>query len=183
MQKREVKILCLGMSRTGTMSLRAAFATLGYNGTYHYRVPAVEQPSHSTFWLHALQTKFEQHGTLTRADFDTVYSEYEVITDSPSVFFWRELLDAYPDAQVILQTRPMDVWFRSHVKNIWAFNHLYYGTTCNPYKWLYQQLRPRGAFWEFSELQAKYGHGIEDFEQVKQNYVEHNEAIRDACKA
>ena len=143
---REVRVLCLGMSRTGTMSLRAAFSQLGYQGVYHYRVPAIEKPSHSDFWLKALRTKYEEHGTVTRRDFDTVYDDYEVITDSPSVFFCRELLDAYPDAKVILQTRPMDIWFKSHVANIWSFNDEYYGYTWNPYRVLFQWLRPSGPF-------------------------------------
>ena len=93
--KDEVKVLCLGMSRTGTVSLRAAFEKLGYHGTYHYRVPALEEPSHSVFWEQALRKKHEQHGTVTRAEFDKVFGNYEAITDAPSVFFWRELLGTY----------------------------------------------------------------------------------------
>jgi hypothetical protein len=177
-----VKVLCLGLSRTGTMSLRAAFERLGYRGTYHYRVPSIEDPSHCDFWVKALKAKFENGDPITRSDFDKVYANFEVITDSPSVFFWEELLAAYPDAKVILQTRDLEKWYQSHLVNLWPMNRDWYKPTWSPYGIFFQYFLPKNAMFEFTGLQAKYGHGLDFPETGKQRYVEHNEAVREACK-
>jgi Sulfotransferase domain len=181
-KSKNVKVLCLGLSRTGTMSLRAAFEKLGYNGTYHYRVPSIEDPSHCDFWVSAFKAKFEDGDPITRSDFDKVYANYEVITDSPSVFFWEELLAAYPDAKVVLQTRDVDRWYKSHMVNLWPMNRDWYGSTWNPYGVLFQYFLPKDAMFTFTGLQAKYGHGLDFPETGKQRYEEHNEAVRTACK-
>jgi len=180
--KGNVQVLCLGLSRTGTMSLRAAFERLGYHGVYHYRVPAIEQPEHCEFWAESLRAKFERGQTLARQDFDKVYSNYDVITDSPSVFFWEELLVAYPDATVVLQTRDIDAWYKSHLVNIWPMNRDWYKPTWNPYGILFQYFLPKNAMFEFTGVQAKYGHGLDFPETGKQRYIEHNDAVRSACK-
>ena len=52
----------------------------------------------------------------------------------------------------------------------------------NPYWWLFRLFQPRGPFWEFSGLVAKYGHGIESPEQVRERYTKHNESIRGYLK-
>lgn len=180
-EPKEVKILCLGLSRTGTMSLRSAFKTLGYEGIYHYRVPSIEEPSHSDFWVRAFRDKYKFGDKITRKEFDEVYANYEVITDSPSVLFWKDLLAAYPDAKVILQTRDIEKWYQSHLVNLWPMNRDWYRPTWSPYGILFQWFLPKNAMFEFTGMQAKYGHGL-DFPQTgKQRYEQHNEAVRSTC--
>ncbi|KAF2665137.1 hypothetical protein BT63DRAFT_429080 [Microthyrium microscopicum] len=165
------------------MSLRAAFEKLGYHGIYHYRVPSIEEPSHSALWVDAFKSKHELQKPIPKEDFDRIYSNYEVITDSPSVFFWPELLAAYPDAQVILQTRDIDAWYKSHMANIWPLNRDWYKPTWNPYGWLFQYFLPKTPLNEFTGIQAAHGHGLDFPETGKQRYREHNAAVIAACEA
>lgn len=50
---------------------------------------------------------------LCREDFDALLGNSEAITDSPGTLFARELIQAYPEAKVILNRRDVDSWHRS----------------------------------------------------------------------
>ena len=65
-----MRVLCLGLSRTGTMSLFNALKELGYT-PYHMAV-AMDSPKSSLgLWTEALQAKFEGKGKpYTREDWD-----------------------------------------------------------------------------------------------------------------
>ena len=52
-----LKILCLGVSRTGTVSLRQALVTLGYKDTYHYASVLQENPRDAEMCIEALNAK------------------------------------------------------------------------------------------------------------------------------
>lgn len=107
-----MKVLVLGLSRTGTDSLRSALLTLGYRGVYHGHVTAMN-PEHSTFWVPALEAKWNGQ-VLTAVDFDIVLGEFEALSDNPANCFGPELLAAYPDAKVILNRRKdVDAWHAS----------------------------------------------------------------------
>lgn len=45
------------------------------------------------------------------------------MTDNPCVYFAPELIAAYPEAKVILQTRDLDSWYTSFRATIFAFLH------------------------------------------------------------
>ena len=46
-------------------------------------------------------------------DWEQLYDGYVAAVDWPSVAFWRELADEYPDAMVLLTSRDADAWWRS----------------------------------------------------------------------
>ena len=46
-------------------------------------------------------------------DFDEVLWRYDATTDTPTVLFAEELIDAYPEAKVVLTERGADEWVRS----------------------------------------------------------------------
>lgn len=48
----------------------------------------------------------------TRADWDTIFGDYDVPTDWAG-WFVEELADAYPDAKVVIVQRDFDAWYRS----------------------------------------------------------------------
>lgn len=109
---RPMKVLVLGLSRTGTDSLRSALLTLGYRGVYHGFVTAMN-PEQSIFWTSALEAKWRGQ-TLTAADFDTVLGKFEAMSDNPANRFGPELLATYPDAKVIVnRRRDVDAWHAS----------------------------------------------------------------------
>jgi hypothetical protein len=74
-----MRVLCLGWSRTGTLSLMAALAQLGYRP---YHMAAAYPNAHEEFpcWTEALQLKFGlKPGTpWARPEFDKLTGGYDV---------------------------------------------------------------------------------------------------------
>ncbi|KAK4499853.1 hypothetical protein PRZ48_008039 [Zasmidium cellare] len=67
------------------------------------------------FWLNAIEAKFEGKGhPYTRADFEVGLSKYAALSDQPCCWLWRELMDAYPEAKVILIQRDFESWIKSY---------------------------------------------------------------------
>lgn len=125
-QTRPVTLLILGISRTGTSSLRLALSQLipDYK-TFHMHEMVSHHSRFFPFFIAAQKNKFGSPETyaqtpLTRRDFDGVFAgEYDAISDLPAVLFTPELLAAYPDAKVILTMRDPDRWVESISRTIW----------------------------------------------------------------
>ncbi|KAM3421675.1 hypothetical protein BST61_g2060 [Cercospora zeina] len=118
-----LKLLCLGLSRTGTASLRQALIDLGYSDVYHYASIMNENPRDAEMWNDALDAKFDASSThkkpFTREDWDQLLGHCMATTDTPSVIFYRELLEAYPEAKVILTVRDNpEAWIKSYQNTI-----------------------------------------------------------------
>ena len=41
------------------------------------------------------------------------FKEYASVQDAPAVVYWDKILEAYPNAKVVMSTRPFDCWYRS----------------------------------------------------------------------
>jgi len=118
-----MKVLLLGMSRTGTMFLYTAMKDLGFR-PYHM-LEAFQRPSDFQYWNEALRAKF--HGVRKpygRAEFDKLLGEHDAISDMPACLFIDELTTAYPDAKIVVTTRDVDRWFQSMNKTL--FHVLYW---------------------------------------------------------
>ncbi|KAF8864537.1 hypothetical protein BDZ45DRAFT_613594 [Acephala macrosclerotiorum] len=112
----EMQVLCLGLSRTATMSMWMALKILGYN-TYHFKelgLPQNIKERHMLCWREALIAKLfgsgKKYGT---PELQKLLGRYSAITDAPCVNFSDELLEAYPNAKVILTNRDPDKWLHS----------------------------------------------------------------------
>ncbi len=99
-----MEIIGAGFGRTGTLSLKAALEELGYDPCYHM-VELMDNPQHAKLWRAAYR------GTLS--DWEELLGGYRATVDWPGCSFWRELLDAYPDAKVVLSVRDPKRWFDS----------------------------------------------------------------------
>jgi len=106
-----IKIIGTGFGRTGTDSMREALSILGYGPCHH---------------MSAVNTNEEQK-RLWRAlakgaapDWNTLFSGYVSCMDWPSAYYWRELIDFYPAARVILTWRSPESWWESFEKTIVA---------------------------------------------------------------
>ncbi len=106
-----MRLLCLGLGRTGTTSLRVALHELGYS-TYH-GWSLMENPPDCVLWKEALTAKYEGEGKLYgREEFDSMFCDSDAVLDIPGSLFTEELIRAYPDAKVIVTTRDLDSWYR-----------------------------------------------------------------------
>lgn len=117
-----MKVLALGLPRSGTESLRHALFTLGYKHVYH-GFDAVANPSDSVVWVELWDKKCRGL-KLTAADFDRVLGHCEAVTELPGCIFAQELIQAYPDAKIIINYREsIDAWHQSII-NTWSKSEL-----------------------------------------------------------
>ncbi|KAF5016106.1 hypothetical protein F66182_12319, partial [Fusarium sp. NRRL 66182] len=114
-----MKVLVLGVGRTGTASLRAALKRLGYLDTYHMMSASVENPPDCAMWYDALTAKYDGKGEFGKKEWDQLLGHCQAVCDWPAVAFGRELISAYPDAKVILTNRDIDKWHASTMKTVY----------------------------------------------------------------
>jgi len=105
-----VKIIGAGFGRTGTLSLKYALERLGYAPCYHM-FEVVDRPDRLQAWLNL--------GAGARPDWDRMFDGYQAAVDWPASAYWRELVDAYPDAKVILTDRDPERWYDSIDKTLY----------------------------------------------------------------
>ncbi|KAJ5618926.1 hypothetical protein N7510_002910 [Penicillium lagena] len=113
-----LKILVLGMPRTGTQSLADALAELGQGPIYHMR--DVSKNNHQGQWITALEAKFEGRGNpFGRKEFEGFLGDFAGVSDFPAAIFADELIAAFPEAKIILTVRDEDKWFDSIMATLW----------------------------------------------------------------
>ncbi len=110
-----MKIIGAGFGRTGTTSLKAALETLGFGPSY--RLDEVfKHPEHVGFWEAAWRGE--------RVDWEGFFSGYGVAVDWPAFPFYRELMEAFPEAPVILTVRDPERWYESVRSTIYGIRKL-----------------------------------------------------------
>ncbi|KAH8805159.1 P-loop containing nucleoside triphosphate hydrolase protein [Xylogone sp. PMI_703] len=114
-----MKVLALGVGRTGTASLRQALQRLGYGKTYHMMCASVENPPDCLMWMDALAAKYDGACDFGRKEWDQLLSDCQAVCDWPACAFAKELIEAYPNAKVILTTRDVDSWHASVMKTVY----------------------------------------------------------------
>lgn len=100
-----LEIIGAGFGRTGTDSLREALNILGF-GPCHHMFEVTNNPLMKSRWR-----AFMADGV---PDWDALFEGYRSCVDWPSVHYWRELVDAYPQARVILSWRDPESWWTSY---------------------------------------------------------------------
>lgn len=163
-----MKILVLGLPRTGTQSLADALVQLGISPTYHMR--EVAKNKHQGLWIEALEAKFEGKGTAwQREDFERIFAGFEGAADFPASIFPQELVKAYPEAAIILSIRPEDAWVNSMMSTLWH---------------AYSRMPPNSGS-SMSSLSTKY-HSVcwdNDFPaNGREHFRKHNEVVRNLGK-
>lgn len=140
-----MKVLALGLGRCGTDSLRAALEHLGY-ATYHgWNTTGVDGYSDAMMWSRLLLRKYaseKYNGSrkIGKEDFEPILGLTQAVTDMPCAAFARELMLAYPDAKIIINTRTdVDQWYESMEKVFCALQDSWY--------WWYQSWFVTEAFW------------------------------------
>ena len=119
--KREMRVLSLGLPRTGTASMAKALEILGYENVFHGLKIVEDQEAWQTL-DRASDAEFPTLPTSTgkpfnHDDWEEIYGPYDATTDVAS-FFASSLIDSYPDAKVVLVIRDYDKWFRSFDEGI-----------------------------------------------------------------
>jgi hypothetical protein len=98
-----VKVLGVGFGRTGTVSLNAALEQLGFGPCYQMQT-VLDEPERAAHWLAAARGE---------PDWGRAYAGFGSTVEWPGAAFWRELVDHYPHAKVILTVRDPEAWSAS----------------------------------------------------------------------
>ena len=98
-----MKIIGAGLPRTATTTQWLALRQLGLR-TYHMKDMMADMKRGVELWRRAYNGE---------QIWDEVFDGYEATVDWPAAFHWRELMEYYPDAKVLLSVRDPDKWARS----------------------------------------------------------------------
>ena len=99
-----MKVIGVGVGRTGTLSLKAALERLGFGPCFHGR-HVLDHPDRLPLWQAAAAGE--------TVDWEAVFSGYDSSVDWPGAAFWRSLAEAFPAAKLILTVRDADGWYDS----------------------------------------------------------------------
>ncbi|TEA20688.1 putative membrane protein [Colletotrichum sidae] len=110
-----------------TQALRVALKQLGFQDTYHMLSASTENPLDCLLWSEALAAKYDGTGErFGRAKWDALLGHCQAVCDWPAASFADELIEAYPDAKVVLTTRDVDSWYKSTKATVnWRAQHDY----------------------------------------------------------
>mmetsp|Transcript_5760 Transcript_5760/g.13664 ORF Transcript_5760/g.13664 Transcript_5760/m.13664 type:complete len:744 (-) Transcript_5760:258-2489(-) len=98
-----VQIICVGLMRTGLKSLNEALRLLGHSHIYDQ-----DQIAHTyEQWNEVIENR------RTETTFANIFQGAKVAMGMPTFCFWEEILEEYPNAQVILTVRDEDEWLES----------------------------------------------------------------------
>jgi hypothetical protein len=165
-----------GLPRTGTLTQKLALEELGLDPCYHW-VNVIADLDQVGLWDRALDGE---------APWEEVFAGYRSSVDWPGGYFYRELMDAYPEAKVLLSVREGEAWERSFRETIW--------TMCKGQSLMPLLARARGEVdprWRrymalvdrmFWGPQGTFATGDEPAQLIEQ-MVAHNEQVKRAVPA
>ncbi len=105
-----MRLIGAGLPRTGTLSQKVALEMLGFDPCYHM-VNVLGDLDLASEWRRALDGD---------ARWEEVFGGFEATVDWPGSYFYRELVEQYPDAKVLLSVRDADAWERSMRETVWG---------------------------------------------------------------
>lgn len=94
-----MRVIGAGLGGTGTLQAKAAIERLDFGPCYHI-AEVQKHPEHTALWQ-----AVANGGPF---DWDTLFGAYESSVDFPACVVYAELMDAYPDAKVLLTVRDPD---------------------------------------------------------------------------
>lgn len=167
---RKMQILILGMPRTGVSSIRAALNILDYT-TFHGSMMN-QSPELYPYWTEALSAY--HYGTCKpygRIEYEKLLGDFNVSCNLPGTFVWKDLVDAYPEAKIILTNRDVDSWIKSMRESV-----------DQGVKWktwdLVTSFEPaQRAWWKYQKFQQQLRKHICPNGE-RQAYLDHYEAVR-----
>jgi Sulfotransferase domain len=108
-----MRVIGAGLPRTGTLTQKLALEELGMGPCYHW-VNVIADLDQVALWDRALDGE---------AVWEEVFAGHNSTVDWPGGYFYRELMEAYPDAKVLLSVRDPQAWERSFSETIETMSH------------------------------------------------------------
>jgi hypothetical protein len=107
-----LQVIGAGFGRTGTNSLKVALEKLGFDPCHHMQELFTHRDQAPT-WQAAYRGE--------TIDWPRFLADYRACVDWPACTFYRELMDAFPDAKVLLSVRDPERWYESARETIYTF--------------------------------------------------------------
>lgn len=104
-----LKVIGTGFGRTGTDSMREALEILGFGPCHHMR-ELIKDTEHERLWRSVVAG--------ATPDWDLLLGGYASCVDWPSAYYWPQLVNAFPQARVILTWRTAESWWKSFEKTL-----------------------------------------------------------------
>ncbi|KAJ7508597.1 hypothetical protein B0H11DRAFT_1965820, partial [Mycena galericulata] len=92
--------------------MKAALEILRYKDCYHF-FNVFTNIRDCDMWMEAFAAKYQGKGKFGRAEFDKLLGHCMAVTDAPCNAFAPELIEAYPEAKVILVERDLEALYTS----------------------------------------------------------------------
>ena len=108
-----LKLINAGLGRTGTTSLKVALELLGFGPCYHM-FDIVSSDERLAQW-----EKIVCEGQ--HLDWGVVFDGYTSAVDGPSAVYYRQLMEAFPAAKIILTVRDAERWYQSTYDTLYQF--------------------------------------------------------------
>jgi Sulfotransferase domain len=105
-----MKVIGAGLPRTATTTTLIAFEQLGFAPCYHMRDVLGDLDGQLSLWERVVEGD---------PDWEAIFGSAESMCDFPASRYYRELLDVYPDAKLVLSVRSAEGWVRSMRETIW----------------------------------------------------------------
>ena len=101
-----MKVICAGWGRTGTRSLKYALEYINKQPSYHMQNILLNKQD-AKKWHDLIFNDKKNY------DWENIYKGYGACLDFPSCNYYKELMEFYPDAKVILNLRDDKSWVKS----------------------------------------------------------------------
>ncbi|WP_424530225.1 sulfotransferase family protein [Sphaerisporangium viridialbum] len=164
-----LRIIGAGLGRTGTMTLKTALCRLGFGPCYHF-TEVFAHPRHLHDWAAAAEG--------TPDAWRRPLKGYVATTDWPGVAFWRELVEAYPEAKVILTTRDAARWYESVNRTVFAAMAGKFPEAVERHK-TFEAADQLTAFGRAGVVGRSFQGSIDDRDHVIACYERHNAEVRE----
>jgi hypothetical protein len=161
-----MKVIGAGFGRTGTMSLKAALEVLGYGPCYHM-IELFEHLEHVERWEAAVRDE--------PVDWEDMFAGYRATVDWPGASFYKELMEAHPEARVLLSVRDPHRWYESTKNTIYA--------TVNPSPEMIAAVGPAPRLNNDLIWKRTFGENFEDRQHAIEVFKRHNEEVKEHVPA
>ena len=127
----DIKVLGVGLGRTGTLSMKIALEELGFSPCHHMR-DTITSMTDRNHYLTMLLHNGEDEAALC-----AYFAGYKAAVDQPGNMFYRQLMKINPDLKLILTVRDTaEQWEKSVKETIFSGSN-----TSGPRRWLDNLLR------------------------------------------
>lgn len=142
------------------MSTKAALEELGFGPCYH-QFELGKNPAHGKAWGAAARGE--------HVDWEELLEDYQATVDWPGCTYYKELMEAFPDAKVLLTVRDPERWYESTLTSIYSLvrvmRDMNEAASASP-------ITPRSPIWD-----GTFSGRFEDREYAIEVFNRHNEEV------